>query len=497
MKRQNSIKTRKCSVFRMNSGKKRKRSLNDSELNSSIAASKLQKYAEKLLSSDGIQRKTVRHMKSLLIDSKDDADFLLLVRKTINERHLVSLLTSYNATDSKGDAAIFDLLFLLERTFHISFRKLAPLVWGERSKENYENLRKFGQSLHNRLTSDQVLDYLDPRMMWHSLLHFSGTSVRSSEAHGPVYDTRFVLRLLVSLLDAGSEMSNRKFVETNALSYAFASTSLQDRTCRSLGYVILKRFFSRLTDLTVEKFEEKSLFVYLIRVFRNSLDHANQRLPHAVSHFFARTCKLLLHPDDPVYSPILSFLVLKPTIDMDNIPELFKLLMSSSTEHHREERHWILKLISESMIEPNDYNVLQKRYGIKLCLSIFASNTSDMVSRKLILLTLNSALRHPSVAYDLFQRQNFHSWIALTIQQPCLTRWEVIFLCQLFVSLLEHLRNIRQSCPEKVHRSNKSDGVGFQTLRLVGKKVLEVIGREDDEGKAAWFEKLESLLNEC
>ena len=82
----------------------------------------------------------------------------------------------------------------------------------------------------------------------------------------------------------------------------------------------------------------------------------------AVSHFFARICKLFLHPEDPVFSPILSFLVLKPTIDLDSVPEFYKLLMSSSTEHHNKERHWMLKLIAESMIEPNDYNVLQKRW---------------------------------------------------------------------------------------------------------------------------------------
>lgn len=56
------------------------------------------------------------------------------------------------------------------------------------------------------------------------------------------------------------------------------------------------------------------------------------------------------------------------------------------------------------------------RSGITLCLSLFASNISDRITRKYILLILRSVLKFPSLAYDLFHRHNFHSWIALTIQ---------------------------------------------------------------------------------
>lgn len=81
-----------------------------------------------------------------------------------------------------------------------------------------------------------------------------------------------------------------------------------------------------------------------------------------VAHFFARVTKLFLHPEDPVYQPVLSFLVLKPDIDLENVPEIYKLLMSSSTQFHHEERLWCLRLITHSLIEPYDYNVLQKRF---------------------------------------------------------------------------------------------------------------------------------------
>lgn len=81
-----------------------------------------------------------------------------------------------------------------------------------------------------------------------------------------------------------------------------------------------------------------------------------------VAHFFARVSKLILHPEDPVYQPVLSFLLLKPYIDVQNVPEIYKLLLSSSTQYYINERHWCLRLISDSLIEPSDYNVLQKRF---------------------------------------------------------------------------------------------------------------------------------------
>lgn len=46
---------------------------------------------------------------------------------------------------------------------------------------------------------------------------------------------------------------------------------------------------------------------------------------------------------------------------MEDVPEFYKLLLSSSTDQHQEERRWILRLIADSLIEPYDYNIMQKR----------------------------------------------------------------------------------------------------------------------------------------
>uniref|UniRef100_A0A0N5A8Z1 NopRA1 domain-containing protein n=1 Tax=Syphacia muris TaxID=451379 RepID=A0A0N5A8Z1_9BILA len=384
---------------------------------------------------------------------------------------VTDLLTMYGASVSNTDEYIFDILYHLERTYHLNFGRVAPLVFGEKSVSNYHNLRRYGLAIHNRLTPDQVLDFVDPKLLWYTLLKLrDGQSSSVVELQPNVsikkdtpYDVRYILRLFISILDDGSEVSVscRKFVECNGLSLAFASLSLHSKASRALAYTVLFRYSQRLSDLSTEVFPERPFYVYLLKFFRNSVE--------IVSHFMARVCKLLLHPEDPVFQPIMSFLVLKPTLDLTNIPEFYKLLMSSSTEHNAEERQWILKLLADSMLEPNDYNILQKRYGIKFCLSLFTSCISEHMSRKYILFMLSAALKHPTVAYDLFYRQNLQCWIALTMQQPWLQRWEACFLCHLFVTLMEHFK-VKFHKPELKH-----EGFSYQLQTKICKLLSEKV----------------------
>lgn len=102
------------------------------------------------------------------------------------------------------------------------------------------------------------------------------------------YNPRFLLPLFASLLTPESEISCRKFVEQNALSFTFAATSLKDKQLRSFAFLILSRFRDRLRDLTAEDFEEKTLFSYLIHVFKNSLETANQRVCNGNCLVFCR-----------------------------------------------------------------------------------------------------------------------------------------------------------------------------------------------------------------
>ena len=79
----------------------------------------------------------------------------------------------------------------------------------------------------------------------------------------------------------------------------------------------------------------KSAIAYLIDLLKNSLDKENQRLPTVVSVFLAEAVLVITQPGTSLYKPIMSFLLIKPTIDLANVPEFYKLFNSSSLQVHK------------------------------------------------------------------------------------------------------------------------------------------------------------------
>ncbi|VDO05096.1 unnamed protein product, partial [Haemonchus placei] len=322
------------------------------------------------------------------------------VLKEVNFQFLTQILASYNATTSEEDRQIFDALEFLILVYSdpsLIFSMISPIVWGEQSKEIYKKRGQLGGTL-SRTTPEQ--------------------DAREDARDGKVlYDVRFLLRLFLSMMHPGSELKYRSFVERNGLALVFSCTSSTDITVRRLAYCVLQKFLTSLHELDIDTADDryKNLYVYLLRILKQSIETEAPRLPHMVSHFFARVSKLILHPESPVYPAVLSFFILKPVIDLNNVPEFYKLLLSSSASYHKQEREWILTLILDALIEPRDYNVLQSRSGIKVMLCLFTTCMVDMVARRLILSILKAAVQMPTVAHDLFYRMNLQSWIASVI----------------------------------------------------------------------------------
>jgi len=376
-----------------------------------------------------------------------------------------------------------DILLIMERSYRVDLRHLAPLVWGPEARDNYDRLRQYGATLHQRLTSDQVLEWIDGKTMWNSLLRL-GSDVDYSTSD--TYDARFMLRLLLSLVEPGMELTCKYFIEQNCLSFAFASLSLSDSNLRGLGYAIIGRFVKRMMELSMEMFDERSLFIYLIKFLRNSMDSANQRLPTVIAHFMARVSKLMLHPEDPVFASIMAYLMLKPVMELNQVPEMFKLLLSSSTEHHHRERNWMLRLIGDSMHSASDYHILEKRHCIKLCLALFPSCMVDLETRKCILALLKTCARHGgTVSWDLVYRHGIFAWIAFMAQQPGTTRWELGYLAEIADTLLGHLSVAKMA-------SDETWSVVLRcSIRIAITDILRRLNAEADKPKLMWSRKLE------
>ncbi|KJH45984.1 hypothetical protein DICVIV_07942 [Dictyocaulus viviparus] len=115
-------------------------------------------------------------------------------------------MISYNATISEEDRLIFEILNLLENIYKINMGIICPIVWGEKSKEIYEKRNKFGSTL-NRTTPEQVLELLDGKKMWRTVLNHTRFPLNNDKKVPGLYDVRFLLRVFLSLIHAGSEVS--------------------------------------------------------------------------------------------------------------------------------------------------------------------------------------------------------------------------------------------------------------------------------------------------
>ncbi|CAD6197662.1 unnamed protein product [Caenorhabditis auriculariae] len=376
----------------------------------------------------------------LLKDAKDNSENGSI--SSLADFQVISnLLVSYNATNGPEDKIVFSVLKQLEK-FGTDLSIYHPLVFGRNSRENYESLRKMGSSLHVRVPENEVLtNFLDQSKLWATAKHHAKSS---SVDDDHFYDVEFVLCLLISILQPGSSLSCKLFVESNGLSFLFSCTSSANPNIRPLAYCALQRYLNLVQELKLELFPERSLIVYLIRTFKHGLDKESQRVSNIISHFFARVSKLILSPHEVVYHQVMAFLCMKPIFDVNNVPEFFKLFFSSSPEHCHEERDWVLTLIAEAMIEPMDYNVLQNKAGVKLMMCMFGSCCCDQKERKQILSILKSCASMRTVAHDLFAREALHSWIVVVINNKNLTRWEKCYLAQIFCILVENERKYQR-----------------------------------------------------
>ncbi|KAF1751365.1 hypothetical protein GCK72_017919 [Caenorhabditis remanei] len=405
---------------------------------------------------------------ALLNDAKDDTEAQEKVRN-VDMKVLTSLLTAYRATCCDLDVGIFQVLQTLEK-FGTDLSDFQPLVFGTEATKNYENLRKMGLDLHVRISPDDAIKtYFDAATLWNTTkYHVRPLTEENAEK---IYDVRFVLSFFNSILHPASSLTSKLFVEHNCLALLFSCTSSTDSSVRTLAFACLQKFVNHLQELNTEIFTEKALILYLIRIFKHSFDAAVPRISSIITHFFARVSKLMLNPSSDVYPQIMAFLCMKPIFDIQNVPEFYKLLFSSSPEHHTEEREWVLTLISEAMLEPIDYQVLQNRAGIKLLLSSFASVWLDRKSRALILRTLQNAVQMPSVAHDLFTREGLHIWITSIIQSARFNRWEKNFLAQVFCSLLENERKYQRGEKGKEQACKAATAAA----RICSKKIMTVL----------------------
>ena len=225
------------------------------------------------------------------------------------------------------------------------------------------------------------------------------------------------------------------FVNSRCLSYLFSALSIEDKNLRALAYGSLYRFAMHLESnnsflwfnffistisnglnwfLDSRAFF-KNIIVYLITLLRNSSNKENLHLPTVISLFLSEAVMIVKEPGTTLYKPIISFILLKPALDLTNVPEYYKLFNSSSSQY-KAERKWMLTILSHSCRTSLDFRLFEKRFVYRQLLAIYDSKISDMDTKLAILDVVFKTCNCKYALIDLIKRHYLIIWLSNVVE---------------------------------------------------------------------------------
>ena len=139
-------------------------------------------------------------------------------------------------------------------------------------EELIADVGQFG--LYSPASSDDVLQQLDGRAMWSTVLKMPLDENADDSADLPhLYDPRFVLRSALEVFELASGVDPLPLVERNVLALAFAATASHCAEMRAVALALLHRCAVRMREMVAWKQHH-----WLIRTFRDGLKEPGQRV---------------------------------------------------------------------------------------------------------------------------------------------------------------------------------------------------------------------------
>ncbi|KAF9959147.1 hypothetical protein BGZ72_010277 [Mortierella alpina] len=335
---------------------------------------------------------------------------------------LPMLLACYSASTSVADQLVLAVLRITESQTAGSISNRAP-IWGPGAENTRTSNALFGQAMIN-----ESLDRIDPNVMMISLIHFPLD--RELEAipptvtlqdydedvlklrQAPIYDPCFLLPLFGTYMAFGNQLDCRRMIEVNGLGMVIVALSSNDENMRLAAFSLLDDFYSILSTATLR---EKNQLLLLLNALKNSVvdrddGMAPPRLPAAITTFVAHALATLLRPDHFMYPHVNKFCLQRPTIDLEDIP-MFYSMFNSSSDQHRKERVWMLRLLAASLKTAEDYKLFKRRHVVDLLTAFFNSQLSEPLSRKIVIEIVFNATAIPKVSLQLMTQSAFLSWL--------------------------------------------------------------------------------------
>lgn len=98
-----------------------------------------------------------------------------------------------------------------------------------------------------------------------------------------------------------------------------------------------------------------------------------RQLPTYTALLLMHSLRAIFNPSNLIYPISARFLLQRPTLDTADVPMLYGMLYSSSDDHWKKERGWMIKFLGDGMVGSEDWRVLKRRHTWDLLASLFQS----------------------------------------------------------------------------------------------------------------------------
>ncbi|XP_058796890.1 nucleolar pre-ribosomal-associated protein 1 [Phymastichus coffea] len=344
----------------------------------------------------------------------------ILVRKNrslVSISHIPLYLAAYNATLAKSDQLIFRLLEFYESN-NIKLNEFHPYLWGNAAAIHYSVKNESGTALWRQPSTSQVLDLLISSNVDNTIRNFpthrnlEDDFASNETSNDQVYDPAFYLPIFNQLLRDNNVVACHKVIHSGALSLTIMACSSSCQKIRLKAFDTISKF---TFHLEATRSKEKSLWTNLLEAMHNGIKKLeisieNVQLNGFVATFLARTCLIITQPLNPLYSPLHSFLMAKPAMNLNTIPELLQLYHSSEI-HYQIHRHWILEVIRDGLKTNNDIDVALKCVLFKMLFDFYFSSIADKKTKDLILQIVKSATLLTKLCTILINGYSLLPWL--------------------------------------------------------------------------------------
>ena len=215
------------------------------------------------------------------------------------------------------------------------------------------------------------------------------------------------LLVLEQLLSIG-RFDARQWAERGGTGLCVMALAAESAALRAVAYECLGRYMGVLME--GPSFAERRQVNRILCSLRDAVVVPNARLPCVTTAFVAHGLRVLLRPTHPQYRALNAYIVSRPYMPLDEVPMFFNAFHGGGPRA-REERIWLLQLMSRALLSEADLAMCRHRHALQLILSLHDSPLADSPTRRACLGVLCAAARLPEGATALLHDHSIAGWI--------------------------------------------------------------------------------------